>query len=192
MAKLLNEYQIGDYLYQIYDDRPAFDFLEVKQVHGKNIINTLDSKELEADGIITSSNIPLAIKTADCLPIAIIGENGIANLHAGWRGLAQEIIKEESIKALGPKIVFIGPHISEENYEVGEEFKQNFPGSNAFSVLEGSVHFSLEKELRSQIIVTYGNIEIISANICTFSNLNYNSYRRNQTTKRNYNILKRN
>ncbi|MFG1493595.1 polyphenol oxidase family protein [Halobacteriovorax sp. ZH4_bin.1] len=194
MAKLLYQKKISDYLFEVYDDRPDFDFDEVKQIHSSIVVGTPASNNNEADAIISGLKLerPLAIKTADCLPIVVIGKSGVANIHAGWRGLAEQIILNDEIKEIEPEIILIGPHISALNYEVSEEFKQIFPNSQAFAVIEGKLTFNLEMELRAQIAKKFPNAHVISTNICTFENLNYNSFRRNQTTKRNYNILKRN
>lgn len=194
MAKLLYQKKISDYLFEVYDDLPDFEFDEVKQIHSSIVVNAPASNDNEADAITSELQLdrPLAIKTADCLPIVIIGKSGVANIHAGWRGLAEEIILNDEIKNIEPEIILIGPHISAVNYEVSEEFKQNFPNSQAFAVIEGKLTFSLEMEIREQISNNFPKAHVISTNICTFANLNYNSFRRNQTTKRNYNILKRN
>ncbi|MFG1500903.1 polyphenol oxidase family protein [Halobacteriovorax sp. XZX-3] len=194
MAQLLYQKKIGDFLFETYDDRPDFEFDEVKQIHSDIVVKTPTTNSIEADGIVSKLELsqPLAIKTADCLPIAIIGKFGVANLHAGWRGVAQEIILNKEVKAIEPQIILIGPHISAVNYEVSEEFKQNFPNSQAFDMVEGRLTFSLEMEVKKQIAEHFPQAYVISTNICTFANLNYNSFRRNQTTKRNYNILKRN
>ena len=37
--------------------------------------------------------------TADCLPVALAGEDTVAMLHAGWRGLAAGVL-EEGVRAL--------------------------------------------------------------------------------------------
>ncbi|AYF43545.1 multi-copper polyphenol oxidoreductase laccase [Halobacteriovorax sp. BALOs_7] len=194
MTNRLYQKQIGEYLFETYDDRPEFEFDEVKQIHSSVIAKSPTNEEIEADGLISSLTLvtPLAIKTADCLPIVVIGELGVANLHAGWRGLAQGIVISDEIKALRPHTFLIGPHISAKNYEVSEEFKQNFPNSNAFKVIEGRLCFDMQQEVEDQIRKNFMSAQVICANICTFANLNYNSFRRNQTTKRNYNILKRN
>lgn len=194
MVKLLYQKQIGEYLFEAYDDRPHFEFDEVKQIHSARIVKSPTTQEIEADALISDLDlkVPLAIKTADCLPIIVIGELGVANIHAGWRGLAAGIVISEEVKALRPHTFFIGAHISAKNYEVSEEFKQNFPNSSAFQVIEGRLTFNMQVEVEAQIRKSFMSAQVICANICTFANLNYNSFRRNQTTKRNYNILKRN
>ena len=73
----------------------------VKQVHGKNIINLADHNisefdglKLEADGLYTrQKQCVLAVKTADCVPILLATEDSgiVMAIHAGWKGLVQNI-----------------------------------------------------------------------------------------------------
>ena len=70
----------------------------------------------------------LTVRTADCLPIALSGEGAVAIVHAGWRGLAADVVgtvvgrmrtefgvaPEELKAAIG---VGVGPC----HYKVGEE-----------------------------------------------------------------------
>lgn len=47
----------------------------------------------ECDALITGeSGVVLTVRTADCLPIAISGEGAVGIVHAGWRGLAADIL----------------------------------------------------------------------------------------------------
>ena len=73
------------------------------QVHGNHgvVVSSSDQMKHEnlfyndGDFLITSlPHIGLGIATADCLPIVIYDEINkvIANVHAGWRGSAQEIV----------------------------------------------------------------------------------------------------
>ncbi len=69
------------------------------QTHSDRIIeitkeNKSNSNILECDGIWTQEkNIALSIKTADCMSIIFKHKtkNIIANIHAGWRGVANKI-----------------------------------------------------------------------------------------------------
>ena len=89
------------------------------------------------DGIITSTSLDIAlgVKTADCLPIAFSNSylklKGI--IHAGWRGIAKNIIQEamDKIRQFGGKYVsstyfVIGPHICGKCYEVGSDVAEIF------------------------------------------------------------------
>ncbi len=118
-------------------------FPTFRQVHGRHVLlikeNSLyDSDYLgEADGAITNlPNLPLTVRTADCLPIFLYDpkHQGIALLHAGWRSSQKGIIanavylmkKSWGTKAKDLKVVF-GPAIQECCYQVGSEFRKYFP-----------------------------------------------------------------
>ncbi len=45
------------------------------------------------DAIVTAEReVALAVQTADCLPVALVAGDVIAIVHAGWRGLAADIL----------------------------------------------------------------------------------------------------
>lgn len=127
---LSKAYNQGEFI--IYDDRPDFPVIECDQVHGAKIMEYQGSKleDKEIDGIIISPKFhpgkSIAIKTADCLPILLIGEK-VALIHAGWKGLATGILSHPKLKEIRPHYAFIGPSI--QDYEVGDDFLKNFPKS---------------------------------------------------------------
>lgn len=87
----------------------------------------------EVDGHLTASaSLPLAVFTADCLPVALAGPGGVAMLHCGWRGLAAGILADGA-EAIGATHAAIGPGIGPCCYEVGEEVL------SAFAELGGGV-----------------------------------------------------
>jgi hypothetical protein len=81
----------------------------------------------EADAQMTSiPNVGLVVQTADCVPIFLIGRlpNGlpqVAAVHAGWRGLANQIIGKTISQMSDVYSAVIGPCIGVHRYEVGEE-----------------------------------------------------------------------
>lgn len=80
------------------------------------------------DGHATAEpDLPLLVFVADCLPVALSGEAGVAMLHCGWRGLAGGII-ERGVEAVGATAAAIGPGIGPCCYEVGEEVLEAFSG----------------------------------------------------------------
>jgi YfiH family protein len=108
--------------------------LRPSQVHGSAVacIQSGDPPHLapgEADAVVSQTpGIPIAVVTADCVPILACSEDGraVAAIHAGWRGLAQGVV-EAGIAALGalvgsdtPLTAVIGPHIGICCYEVDE------------------------------------------------------------------------
>ncbi len=147
----------------------------VRQVHGRRVVTspeaTDDTVELpEADGQATAARgIGLAMLAADCLPIAVASEGGVAMLHAGWRGLAAGVIEEGvgALRALdGHKTVHaaIGPGAGPCCYEVGEEvhaaFADRWPDSRRGDNLD------LKAIARAQLVEA-GASAVHDAGLCT-------------------------
>ena len=109
------------------------------QVHSNKFIYINDVYKLKTkpkvDAIITNQkNLPIAVLTADCVPILISDKNKnmIAAIHAGWRGAYKGIIKKV-IKFMIKKgcrsenmIAAIGPCITVKNYEIKQDFIKKF------------------------------------------------------------------
>lgn len=94
-----------------------------RQVHGVTVTRCGGG---ECDALWADVPAALAIKVADCLPVSLIGENVIANIHCGWRGAVQEII-DATLDAAGiPDAAWLGPSIRVCCFEVGEEVAARF------------------------------------------------------------------
>lgn len=176
--------------FETWTRKPEMNFLQVKQVHGVDIVSP-ETLPCEADGIFVSLgefDHPLAIKTADCLPIVIEGEKGVIFLHAGWRGLAQGILERPEIGMMNPQRVFIGPSIHECCFEVSEDFSAHFPGSPNFKQVGKRFTFNLQEEARRKLREKFPSLLVQHAPVCTCCNESYHSYRRNKTQERNWNL----
>lgn len=100
----------------------------VTQVHGAEVVEcSTATSDTHGDAIIVREGDRAAgVRVADCVPIAIIDRRQRvgAVVHAGWRGLAAEII-EESIRVLASRpedlVAAVGPSISRASYQVGPE-----------------------------------------------------------------------
>ncbi len=108
----------------------------VRQVHGPSVIRIDappgDGALAEADGLLTRRrDAAAAVLVADCLPVVVAGQDAVAALHAGWRGLAAGVL-EEGVRMLreegeeGPLEAAVGPGIGACCYEVGEEVRSAF------------------------------------------------------------------
>ena len=109
------------------------------QTHSKNIqvIKEVDKEYFEnTDGFITArKDVVIFTKYADCLPVYIYDpvKEIIGLVHSGWRGTLQEIaleavkLMEENYGTSKKDIYFaFGIGIGQDNYEVGQEFKELF------------------------------------------------------------------
>jgi len=103
----------------------------LEQKHGAHVIE-LPNEDHEADASIARvQNIVCAVLTADCLPVLLADSQGeaVAAIHAGWRGLCQDIIEATVTKMAIPPgrlWAYLGPAIGPECYEVGEEMIEAF------------------------------------------------------------------
>ena len=176
--------------FETWDQMPGMNLLHPRQVHGTDLVSP-QTLPCDADGIFVSwedFRDPLAIKTADCMPIVIEGEKGVIFLHAGWRGLADGILGKPEIEMMKPQRVFIGPSIHECCFEVSEDFQENFQGSPHFKKVGNKFFFNLQEEAKRTLRMKYSSLLISYAPICTCCNEKFHSYRRNKTTERNWNI----
>ena len=161
-----------------------------------NISIELPSYDRDGDASFTTQNkVVCSIRTADCMPILATDEEGsfVAAIHAGWRGLASGIIENtlKKINAKGKFIVWIGPHISHEFFEVGVEvrniFLENDPAfTEAFTNEANGKYFLSMLKVAQLKLLSLGVQKIyITKNFCTYKNANnYFSYRRDASKER--------
>jgi len=113
----------------------------LNQVHGVAVhdpdTNSLSPGPVTADAAVTSrAGAPCVVMVADCLPILFTNRDGsrIGAAHAGWRGLASGVL-EQTVRALkvpgGELRAWLGPCISREHFEVGEEVREVFVSADA-------------------------------------------------------------
>ena len=179
------------------------------QVHGVNVVQaTCDGSTIVGDGSFTKkSKIVCSVTTADCLPILICDVQGtlVASIHAGWRGLSAGIITN-LIKQLNVNpddlIVYIGPTISQKNFEVGHEVKKAFLNRCCSIALQEKVsscfvrvkqkNFYQDEKWRAnlyELAKIYFNenyvFKIYGGDLCTYDDYErFYSYRRDGNTGR--------
>lgn len=114
------------------------------QVHGTEVLRVKQSVPWEGmaddfegvDAMITDvTGICIGVSTADCIPVLLYDEvhHAAAAIHAGWRGTVKRIVKkavESMHDSFGTRPeelqAVIGPGISLESFEVGDEVYQQF------------------------------------------------------------------
>jgi YfiH family protein len=165
------------------------------QTHSTLCILAEEDVTRNADAAVTRSQThPLAVLTADCLPITLCNSQGteIAAIHAGWRGLCNGIV-ENTLDKMHSKpadiLAWIGPAISQEHYEVDEvvynAFTNKFPQAHmAFKPREEKWLANLA--LLAEIVLNLqGVTAVYQSGLCTFALKNeFYSYRREAQTGR--------
>lgn len=146
--------------------------------------NSKDTLLEGADAVMT--NIPgvcVGVSTADCIPILLYdGEHrACCAVHAGWRGTVARIAEKairEMAAAFGTRPqalkAVIGPGISLENFEVGDEVYSEFeragfdmePISRRYDKWHIDLWACNQRQLE-RTGVAHGNIRI--AGVCTFA-----------------------
>jgi len=154
--------------------------------HVKVITDMPSSEELQdVDAVVTHlKNICLCVSTADCVPVLLYDRTKevIAAVHAGWRGTVGRIV-EKTLEVMklrygteGADVVAcIGPSISLESFEVGDEVYGAFEEAgfemSRISRRYEKWHLDLWEANRMQLLahgVLPEHIEV--AGVCTYQN----------------------
>lgn len=172
----------------------------VTQVHGTRVLTGEEAgaDAPECDALVTGKlGLPLAIMTADCLPVLFFdpASRKIAAAHAGWRGLAAGVL-EITIEAMGtdPSGIraWLGPRIGSLRFEVGEEVRNAFldadsSASDAFRPARPG-HFLCSLAALAVRRLTGAGLwrdHISDCGLCTYSDpARFFSYRRDGKTGR--------
>ncbi|MFT7053042.1 MAG: YfiH family protein [Psychromonas sp.] len=173
----------------------------LNQTHSTTLLKLEENTAsgLTADAAWTRcKNTPCIVMTADCLPLLITDKLGtfVAAIHAGWRGLCDGII-EKSINTICGQLavnakdllVWLGPCIGKNAFEVGDEVRAAFIAKNAQA--EGAFSASGDRwladlqQLARLRLAPFNVFEITASEYCTFSQSElFYSYRRDGVTGR--------
>lgn len=177
-----------------------------EQTHSSNVqvVTCLDDIEKLANTDAVITNIPevcVCVMSADCVPILLYDthQKVVSAIHAGWRGTVAGIVTK-TIQLMAQEfgtqsehlVACIGPSISQEVYEVGQEVIDAV--HNLFGSTEGFIQmkengkgmFNLW-EANKQLLLRAGVLEkhIEVAGICTYKNSDmFFSHRHSSATGR--------
>ncbi|MDX6401878.1 MAG: purine-nucleoside/S-methyl-5-thioadenosine phosphorylase / adenosine deaminase [Gaiellaceae bacterium] len=124
----------------------------------------------DGDGLWTDEQgVPMLKLSADCLPIALVRQNGspgLALLHAGRMGLLAGIV-EAGVAALGGRIAAaVGPGIGPCCYEVGDEIGDAYRARFGNEALRGGnldLWFAAESILRAAGVESIERLDMCTA-----------------------------
>ena len=162
----------------------------INQTHSSICVNAASIKTtIEADASYSSKvGVVCGIMTADCLPVFVSRKDGtmVGIAHAGWRGLVSGVIENlvNSFNSYGDDlVVHLGPAISKNSFEVGEEVRELYLEKNenfqrSFSIKNNKNYLDLYDA--AKVVFEDFQIQLISGgDRCTFSeSSDFFSYRR--------------
>ena len=168
----------------------------LSQVHGIRVVEADPARVETADASWSQTpGIASLVMTADCLPALFCNRDGtrVAAAHAGWRGLASGVL-EATLDALATPadqiLVWLGPAIGPDAFEVGPEVRDAFiaqhaeadaafrPSANAGRYLADIYALARIRLAARGITAVYGG------GFCTVSDPRFYSYRRASRTGR--------
>jgi len=170
----------------------------LRQVHGTEVatLAAAPARIPEADGAVTGTpGVVLAVLTADCLPVLACSRDGrqVGVFHAGWRGLLAGIL-ERGVAAMrvAPEeiLIYLGPAIGPEHFEVGPEVRAAFLAADAgaaeaFRRGSGDRWLANIYALARRRLRRAGVRAIFGGDLCTVADpARYFSYRRDGVTGR--------
>jgi polyphenol oxidase len=146
---------------ELFDREPENEYAETLEAEVRDRF----SGQLAADAIVTTvPGVLLTIRVADCVPVLLASADGkvVAAVHAGWRGVVGNIAGK-AVRAMGEAgvspgqlVAAIGPSISLEHYEVGEEVSIAFFRADLSEAVSSRFgpkpHIDLQRALRMQLL----------------------------------------
>ena len=172
----------------------------LQQVHGTTVLAASDwqpNNNNQADAIWTDQEQTIcSILTADCLPVLFCDKNAscVAAAHAGWRGLAAGVLEATLHSLPVPAhevMVWLGPAIGAQAFEVGAEVREAFMATDsdsqqAFRATDKPQHWLADLPLLARLrLAACGVTDISGGNFCTYREpQRFFSYRRDGKTGR--------
>ena len=165
------------------------------QVHGSNVVvadGSARGADPRADASVSAvPGTVLVVLTADCGPLALVCENAIGVVHAGWRGLMGGVV-EAAVSGLrsvghGEVRAILGPCIGPEHYGFGREdldraiarFGPEVRGRTA----DGLPALDVAGVVRAALARS-GVTDFEDVGVCTAASSDHFSHRRDGTTGR--------
>jgi len=160
------------------------------QVHGAAVLAAAaPGLQGEADALFTGhAGLPLAVATADCVPVILEAETAVGIAHAGWRGVVAGVVPAlyEAMAEAGfrPSRAAVGPAIGPCCYEVGHDVAERFDPSRVGVTRRGTPGVDLAGAVADQLPDT----SVWSAAACTRCSGEFHSYRETGTRQRQVSV----
>lgn len=164
----------------------------LQQVHGTDVLDLdcLPPEAPRADAAVArAAGAVCVIQVADCMPVLFASRDGsaVGAAHAGWRGLAGGVL-ERTVRALGvaPErlIAWLGPTISQQHFEVGDDVRTAFvsgdPASESAFVANARGRWQCDLYALARLrLAALGVRDVFGGGWCTYAETpRFFSYRR--------------
>jgi polyphenol oxidase len=157
-------------------------------VHGDGVVTVTAPGEhagAEGDAAITRvPNAKVAVRTADCVPIVLLGDGVVGVVHAGWRGLAGGVVQAAVDAMGGVRTAHIGPHIRAGCYEFGADDLDTVAGALGEHVRSTTTWGTPALDLTAGVRAVLGSIPVVDTGACTACTDLYFSWRARRDTGR--------
>lgn len=141
-----------------------------KQIHSAIALPAQAGWCGEGDALYTEeTGLALSVMTADCVPVLVAGPQGLAAIHAGWRGIVGGVIPAAIGKMRDrpeEMTAWVGPAIGVCCYEVGEDVAGQVIGASGQAAAvpgpAGKPHLDLPGAARLQLKrAGVGNVAVL-------------------------------
>ncbi len=168
----------------------------LNQVHGINVVEASPARVMQADASWSKTpGVACTVMTADCLPALFCNRDGtqVAAAHAGWRGLAAGVLEaavDSFAETASQIMVWLGPAIGPEAFEVGPEVREAFTATHpetveAFVPSVNAGKFMADIYLLARLrLAAHGVTAVYGGGWSTYNDDRFFSYRRAAHTGR--------
>lgn len=168
----------------------------LQQVHGIDVVQASAARVMQADASWSrTAGVACTIMTADCLPALFCNRAGtqVAAAHAGWRGLAAGVLEaavDSFADAPCDVLVWLGPAIGPQAFEVGPEVREAFVATHPQTVAAFVPSINAGKfmadiyQLARLRLAAHGVTAVYGGGLSTYDDGRFFSYRRSARTGR--------
>ncbi len=169
----------------------------LNQVHGVAVIDAgVATCVSDADASYSrQAGAVCAVMTADCLPVLLCDKQGtqVAAIHAGWKGLLDGVLEVSIANMTGrveDLLVWLGPAIGPQAFEVGSEVREAFvakqaQAASAFTALPNDKWLGDIYQLARFRLTRLGVQHVYGGGLCTYTESErFFSFRRDGATGR--------
>lgn len=184
---------------------PTLDLKTIKQTHSDIIVKASSVVEIADAHWTETSKTGLLVSTADCIPVMVYNRQTkqIAAVHAGWKGVANQIIYKTLLQLSTKEstgndfLIWIGPHIQQLSFEVKKDVADILLAASSsddknphYISKDGKIFVNLLSILHTQMKAAVGGgYRLFELKADTFLNPNYFSFRRDKTVGRNKSFI---